>query len=96
MGYTPELYESTVIDPSLASYYHSQIVVLRWMVELGRVDINTEVLMLTSCLDLPQEGHLEVVLHVYGYLYAKHNTRLSLYPSYPDIYKSQLLKCDWK
>ena len=37
-----------------------------------------------------------MVLHVYGYLCAKHNTRLALDPSYPDINKSQLLQCDWK
>ena len=66
------------------------------MVELGWLDINTEVSMLASCLALPQEGHLEAVLHVYGYLCAKQNTSLALDPSYPDIDKSQLLQCDWK
>ena len=48
MGYTPELDAYPVIDPSLASHYQSQIGVLRCMVELGRVDINTEVSMLVS------------------------------------------------
>ena len=66
------------------------------MVELGRVDINTEVSMLASCLVLPREGRLEAVLHVYGYLGVNHNTRLALYPSYPDIDEIQFLQCDWK
>ena len=48
MGYAPELDAYHVFDPLLASYYQSQIGVLRWMVELGRVDINTEVSMLDS------------------------------------------------
>ena len=54
MGYTPELYVSTVIDPSSVSYYQFQMGVLRWMFELGWVDINTEVSMLASCLYLPR------------------------------------------
>ena len=96
MIYAPELDASTVLDPSLMSYYQYQIGFLIWMVELGRVDINTEVSMLASCLVLPREGRLEAVLHVYGYLGVNHNTRLALYPSYPDIDEIQFLQCDWK
>ena len=66
------------------------------MVELGRVDINTELSMLDFCLGLPREGHLEAVLHVYGYLCVKHNTMLALDPYYPYIDESQLLQCYWK
>ena len=56
------------------------------------MDINAKVLMLDYCLDLPREVHLEAVLHVYGYLCAKHNTRLELDPYYPDIDESQFLQ----
>ena len=94
MGYAPELDSYAVLDTSLAFYYQSQIGVLRWMVDLGWVDINTEVSMLASCLGLPIEYHVEAVLHVYFYLLAKHNTNLLLDTSYPNIYKSQFLKCD--
>ena len=41
------------LEEDEASYYHSLIGVLRWIVELGRVDINTEVSMLSSHLALP-------------------------------------------
>ena len=37
-----------------------------------------------------------MLLYVYWYLSAKHNTRLALDPSYPYINGSQLLKCGWK
>jgi hypothetical protein len=37
---------------------------MRWMVELGRIDIATEVSMLSSYLACPCEGHLENALHV--------------------------------
>ena len=48
MVYAPELDTYPVIVTSLVYYYQYKIVVLRWMVELGRVDINTEVSMLDS------------------------------------------------
>ena len=96
MRYAPELDSYAVLDTSLAFYYQSQIGVLRWMVDLGWVDINTEVSMLDSCLALTREVCLEAALHVYGCLRSKHNTRLSPDPSHPDIGESQFLQCDWK
>jgi hypothetical protein len=44
------------------------------MVELGRIDIATEISLLSSHLAYPRVGHLEVALHVMGYLKQKHNT----------------------
>ena len=41
---------------------------MRWMVELGRVDIATKVSMLSSYLADPCEGHLEAAIHAMGYL----------------------------
>ena len=55
------------------------------MVELGRVDIATEISLLSSHLAYPREGHLEAALHVMGYLKQKHNSRLIFDPTYPDI-----------
>jgi hypothetical protein len=42
-GYKPELDESPELDPIRANLYQSQIGILRWCVELGRIDIITEV-----------------------------------------------------
>ena len=41
--YKPEEDESQELGPEDAAYYQSLIGVLRWIVELGRVDITTEV-----------------------------------------------------
>jgi len=59
--------------------------VLRWTVELGRIDICTDVSLLASHLALPRQGHFEACLRIMAYLGAKHNTRLFLDPTYPDI-----------
>jgi hypothetical protein len=56
--YTPELDESPELDPARANFYQPQIVILRWCVELGRIDIITELSMLSTYLCLPREGQL--------------------------------------
>jgi len=38
--YEPELDENELLDPELASWYTSLIDMLRWMVNIGRVDIH--------------------------------------------------------
>ena len=83
--YAPNLDFTPVLNPNLASYYQSQLGFLRWMVESGRIDIGMEISMLASQLAMPREGHLEVIFHVYAYLCGKHNLRLALDQTYPDI-----------
>ena len=83
--YEPEIDISPECDEDEASYYQTLIGVLRWTVELGRIDIATEVSLLASHLALPREGHFEAALRVMSYLRAKHNTRLFLDPSYPRV-----------
>ena len=87
---TPEL------DAEQSSFYQSQIGVLRWMVEIGRVDIITDVSELSSHLALPREGHLEAVFHMFAYLEKKHNARIVFDPTYPEIDMSVFKECDWK
>jgi len=73
-GYVTETDESPELDAEDAAYYQSQIGVLHWMVELGRMDIITEVSLLASQMAMPREGHLEAVFHIFGYLKQKHNS----------------------
>ena len=68
VDYDPSTDLSDILDPECSSFYQHLIGVMRWMVELGRIDIATEVSMLFSYLTCPREGHLENALHVMGYL----------------------------
>ena len=80
----------------MASYYQSLIGIMRWIVELGLLDIETEVSMLSSHNAYSREGHFEAVLHIMDYLKGKHNSRLSLDPTYPDIdYETFKIDKDW-
>ena len=93
--YRPELDVSTELDHEEASYYQSLIGILRWAVELGRIDITAEVSMMSSALALPRQGHLQQVFHIFAYLKAKHNSRIVFDPTYPEIDYDKFKKRDW-
>ncbi|KAL7525190.1 hypothetical protein ACHAXR_001901 [Thalassiosira sp. AJA248-18] len=96
MGYEPELDTSRPLDPEEASYYQSIIGIMRWMTELGRIDIATELSLLSSHLAYPREGHLEAALHIMAYLRQKHNSRLIFDPAYPYTNTSNFPEHEWK
>jgi hypothetical protein len=65
-------------------------------VDLGRIDIITEVSMFSTYLYLPFEGHLESVFHVFAYLGLHHNAIALFDPIYPDVDIGTFIKTDWK
>ena len=65
--YCAEFGMSLELDSKQANYYQSQIGVLHWIIELGRVDIQTEVSMLVSQIALLHEEHLDVIFRVFSY-----------------------------
>jgi hypothetical protein len=57
--YRPELDVSDELDAKRTTYYQGLIGILRWMCELGRIDILVPVSMLSRYLANPRQGHLE-------------------------------------
>ena len=94
--YAPDEDVSPLLEPDVAKFYMQLIGILRWMCELGRIDICTEVSMLSSYSAMPREGHLEATLHVFSFLKSKSNSRLILDPMEPDVGKSDFVECDWR
>jgi hypothetical protein len=45
---------------------------------------------------LPREGHLDAVLHGFGYLKKKHGSRMVFDPTYPEIDMGVFKICDWR
>ena len=68
---------------------------LRWIVELGRVDINCEVSMLSSCMALPRYEHLEQLYNMFAYLKRHNNTEVVYDPSEPVINMEDFSREDW-
>jgi hypothetical protein len=66
------------------------------MVEIGRIDIITEVSMLASCVAAPRRGQLDTIFHMFAYLEKKHKSRLVFDPTYPQINMDEFKECDWK
>ena len=83
-GWKPELDVTPLHKDKDVSYYQQQVGVLRWMVELGRVDICAEVSMLAAFSAAPRQGHLATILHLYGYLKKNPRSKLVLDPSFMD------------
>ncbi len=67
-GYRPELDYSPLLSPETANFYQQLIGMLRWTVELGRIDIHLAVTLLSSYMMQPREGHLIEVLRIFSYL----------------------------
>jgi hypothetical protein len=84
------------LDSTRANFYQSQIGILRWCVELGRIDIITEISMLSTYRCSPREGHLEAVFHVFAYLGLHHNARVVFDPTYPAVDMGIFINTEWK
>ncbi len=72
-----------------------EIGVLQWIVELGRIDIDCEVSMMSSHMALPREEHLKELYHIFAYLKAHENAEMVFDPTpiMPD--KSLFEREDW-
>jgi hypothetical protein len=75
-GYVPELDGSLELDDERATYFQSLIGILRWAVELGRIDIATEVSVMSSYTAMPREGHLEGLFHIFAYLSCHNRSKI--------------------
>ncbi len=78
-----------------ASQYLQVIRVLCWAMELGRIDIYTEVAMLMQQLVVPWVGHLKVVYHVLAYLDKHNKSRIIFDPTDPIPVTPTMSKPDW-
>ena len=67
------------------TYYQELIGILRWSIEIGRVDVLTEVSLLSAYQASPRKGHLQALYQIFAYI--KKHLKLSLYfdPRLPNI-----------
>ena len=68
VNYAPELDDTQECSEKHASRYRQIIGILRWAVELGRLDIHFEVAMMSQYQASPREGHLEALYLIVHYL----------------------------
>jgi hypothetical protein len=73
-GYKPKLDVTPELNDELGSRFLQLIGILRWAIELGRLDIFLKISQLSQHQALPRRGHLEVLYHIFAYL-KKHQRR---------------------
>ena len=74
--YRPELDWTPKLDDRRVTYFQGLIGILRWICELGRLDILVAVSMLSRYLACPRRGHLDQALHIFAYLKKHHRSKL--------------------
>jgi hypothetical protein len=94
-NYRPELDVSDELDAELCSRYSQLIGVLRWMIELGRIDIYYEVSVLSHYLASPRVGHLETVYHLLAYLHKHDKSSIVFDPSDLIVDPTAFIEHDW-
>ena len=94
-GYRPETDESAELKAYGLQYYKELIGVLRCIVELGRFDILLETSLMSAHMSLPRIGHLEQVIHMFGYLKLHPKSKISFDAAHPSIDERIFKKYDW-
>jgi Reverse transcriptase (RNA-dependent DNA polymerase) len=94
-GYRPELDQSRELDGKRGQYYQSLIGVLRWICELGRIDIMVAVSMLSRYVVSPREGHLQQVFHLFAYLKHHKRSKMVFDDTEPVFDPHAFRSCDW-
>ena len=93
--YRPELETSAELKCDGIQMYQELIGVLRWAVELGRVDILLEASLMATYMAMPREGHLQQLYRMFGYLKLHPKRKLAFDPQHPYINEKRFTKYDW-
>lgn len=92
----PELDTSEFLEEEGIQQYQSLIGSLQWAITIGRWDIQTAVMTMSSFRAQPRKGHLERVKRIYGYVYKFRHFTLKFRTEEPDLSSfNNKLAFDW-
>ena len=94
-NYRPELDVSSELKADGVQYYQELIGILRWAVELGRLDILHETSVMSSYMAMPRLGQLQQLYHMFGYLKLYPKRKIAMDPTYPRIDERRFQQFDW-
>jgi len=84
LNYHPELDLTPLMDAKHASLYRALIGSANWLITLGRFNIHYATNALSQFAMALQEGHLEAMKQVFGYLKKYHKGRIIIDPNWMD------------
>jgi hypothetical protein len=93
--YQPELDQLKELGDVQLSYNAGLIRVLMWCIELGCIDIMVEVSLLSRFLANLREGHLQQVLHVFGYMKKHERSKMVFRDTEPFVNPRCFKQVDW-
>lgn len=94
-GDHPETDTTDLLDAEGIQQYQSLIGSLQWAVSLGRLDITTAVMTMSSFRSLPRVGHLDRVKRIVSYLYRFNKAKIRFRTHEPDFSDLAVPKYDW-
>ena len=95
-GDHPELDTSEELGTLDTKKYQSMIGSLQWAISLGRLDICTAVMTLSSFRVTPRIGHLKRAQRIYGYLAKFNDSAIRIQTEQPDYTKLNFVEYDWE
>ena len=69
---------SLVLKDNQVNYYHTTVGQMRWSFELGRININLEMGLLSCYLAQPRHGHIDHFFHTFSFLKSPAKSKLVL------------------
>ena len=95
-GDHPELDTSEELKMDGTKQYQSMIGALQWLISLGRLDITTAVMTLSTFRAAPRKGHLERVKRIYGYASKMEHAATRFQTGIPDYSDINVDDHDWE
>ena len=68
-----------------SSYYPLLVVIISWIVNMGRIGITYETSIMSHFVAVPRRGQLQKLFHMLNYLKLHPYYRIVMDPTYPDI-----------
>ena len=94
-GDHPEMDTTELLGPEQTKIYQSLIGGLQWIVTIGRFDVMTAVMTLSSFRAAPRMGHLERAKRIYGYLSKMRSATIRVRTQEPDYSDLPVPEYDW-
>ena len=93
-GYRPELDLLPELGSKQLNYYQGLNEILRWICEIGRIDVLMPVSLMSQYLLSARQGRLEQVFHMFAYL--KHHPRSTMVfdDTIPTFRGERFVRCD--
>src|SRR5687768_17887125 len=94
-GDHPELDDSELLDTTGIQQYQSLVGSLQWAISLGRFDIATAVMSMSSFRALPRRGHLNRLKRICGYPVKMKSATLRFRVHEPDYSDLSVKQYNW-